>query len=412
MNSNFNYQKLAVEKLSKLRAGALFMKMGTGKTKVALDLIKTQQHLIDIVIWIAPASLIREENYKNEIKKWSSGLEKEIKFFTIEGVSASDNKYLEMYNLAKENKCFCVVDESITIKNTEAGRTKRLLDIYDLFTFRLILNGTPLTQGLIDLYSQIKFIHPKILNMTEVQFANNFLTYKKGGYKPWKRWSSPENEQALIEIIRPYIFDAELDIPTEIKYKDICFNLSTEELLNYDAEKYAFLDGKVQVNFLATAQKFQHIYTNCSEKKKYLLKLLNEIKERKEKVIIYIKFIDEIYSLLNDLDAVIFTGFLKNDLKKFEKEKDILICTYGVGSMGLNLQFCNNIIYYSQTFDYKDKVQSMHRIYRIGQTKNCNIYNFWVNTGLEKIIKKSLDKKTNVLDNVEKIISKEKALKL
>lgn len=92
-------------------------------------------------------------------------------------------------------RTFCVVDESITIKNTEAGRTQRLLELAHRFKYRLILSGTPLTQGLIDLYSQIKFMNPAILNMTESQFANNFCTFhmirtRQGGNGPVRKKNS------------------------------------------------------------------------------------------------------------------------------------------------------------------------------------------------------------------------------
>ena len=50
-------QRKAVEKLSRLKAGALFMGMGSGKTKVACDLIRRKLDCIDAVIWIAPAAL-------------------------------------------------------------------------------------------------------------------------------------------------------------------------------------------------------------------------------------------------------------------------------------------------------------------------------------------------------------------
>ena len=218
MNSTQDQQK-AFDKLSTLKAGALFMKMGTGKTKVAIELISSKQHLIDCIIWIAPASLIREHSYLQEIKKWSGGLNKPISFFSIEAISSSDQIFLEIVKIARNNKNFCVIDESLTIKNTEAKRTKRLLTYYQMFDFRLILNGTPLTKGLIDLYSQIQFISPKILNMTESQFAHNFLQFKKDGWRPWQRWSLPANEQALIEIIRPYIFDCDLEIDIKINLK-------------------------------------------------------------------------------------------------------------------------------------------------------------------------------------------------
>ena len=47
-------QQEAIEKLSKLKVGALFMEMGTGKTKVALDLINSKKNKVDYVLWICP----------------------------------------------------------------------------------------------------------------------------------------------------------------------------------------------------------------------------------------------------------------------------------------------------------------------------------------------------------------------
>lgn len=44
------------------------MKMGTGKTKVACDLIRLKLKCIDVIIWIAPASLISSGKYVGEIK--------------------------------------------------------------------------------------------------------------------------------------------------------------------------------------------------------------------------------------------------------------------------------------------------------------------------------------------------------
>lgn len=386
-------QNKAIEKLSCLKAGALFMRMGTGKTRVALELVKSRQNDFEIVIWLAPASLLRSENYQNEIEKWSAGLQRKIHFFSIESVSASDFKYMNLYNLAKTYKTFCVVDESITIKNKEAGRTRRLLNIWNLFMFRLILNGTALTKGLIDLYSQIQFIHPGILNMTEAQFANTFLVYKKEGYRPWMRWSRPENEAALIEIIHPYIFDADLDIPVSRHYVDVQTHLSDIEAEEYRSQKESFLQGKYNIGFLEVAQKLQHFYTLCHEKVLKIQEIISNIQKRHEKVILYVKFIDEASILSEMFDAALYTGARKDGIHLFEKEKDILVSTYGTGSLGLNLQFCNNIIYVTQTFDFKDKEQSEHRIFRTGQKKDCYIFNCWVNTGLDALIKKSLEKK-------------------
>ena len=112
------------------------------------------------------------------------------------------------------------------------------------------------------------------------------------------------------------------------------------------------------------------------------------------------------------LKGLVFSGTRKDDLSLFEKGEDILICTYGVGSVGLNLQCANNIIFYSQTFNFKEKEQAKYRIYRTGQTKPVNIYNLWVDTGLEDVIRYSLTRKRNLLKSVERIISVESAKNL
>ena len=62
-------QRKAVEKLSRLKAGALFMGMGSGKTKVACDLIRCKLDCIDAVIWIAPAALVNSQKYLGEVKE-------------------------------------------------------------------------------------------------------------------------------------------------------------------------------------------------------------------------------------------------------------------------------------------------------------------------------------------------------
>ena len=78
----------------------------------------------------------------------------------------------------------------------------------------------------------------------------------------------------------------------------------------------------------------------------------------------------------------------------------------------LNLQCANNLIFYSQTFDFKEKEQAKYRIYRIGQQRSVNIYNLWVDTKLEEIIRKNLSKKGNLLRDVERVISAKEARKL
>lgn len=389
-------QASAVEKLQHLKAGALFMKMGTGKTKTALDLCHSRRGFFDKVIWIAPASLINDSSYLAEVEKWRDGLD--IVFYTVEGISQSDRKYLEMRALVMSCRTFCVVDESITIKNTDAGRTARIMQCRDLFTFRLILNGTPLSKGIIDLYAQINFISPKILNMTETQFAHNFLQFRKDGYKPWNRWSKPENEAALIEMIRPYIFDADLDIPCGLHKIDVSLSLSNKERDDYEGFKKEYTQKTVGMDFLAVTQKFQSVYTCAKSKIDWLGKING-------KHIVFVKFLHEIDLINETYNAMEYSGRHKCNLSDFAtNEAQFLVMTYGTGAMGLNLQFVNNIVFFSQTFDWKDKEHGLHRCYRTGQTRDVNVYNLWLNTGLENLFRASLDKKTDTSRNVNEFI--------
>lgn len=394
---SFEYQIRAKEKLSQLRCGALFMKMGTGKTKTIIDIISEHSERIDCVAWIASASLSNDIGYLSEIDKWNiKGVK--IHKFTIEGVSQSDKAYIDLINLAKNNRVFCVIDESIHIKNLMSKRTKRLLQQGDLFEFRFILNGTSATKSLLDLYSQIQFLSPKILNMTEAQFANNFLEYEKNGHRPYARWSKPHNEQALIEILRPYIFDQDLEIET--KKKLICYNLklSSNESYEYREFKYEVL-SKGSLDFLAISQKFQHFYT-ISESK---IKNLKKIVSASQKIIIFVKFISEI-EVIKEIypHAFVYCGGYKDSIKSFaDCENGIMIMTYGTGSFGLNLQFCNEVLFFTPTFDYKQKTQAEARVYRIGQDKDVKIHEFYLNTGLDSLIKASLDKKDKLLKNIE-----------
>lgn len=410
----------ASRQLSDLKAGAIFMNTSDEKIKLAVELVCTKIDEIDFVIWIAPAAYFSAPSYKPMIRYYAGELIKKICFFSIESVSLSDEKYLKLYNLSDKYRTFCVVDESLTIKNTEAGRTRRLLSIHKKFKYRLILSTVPLTQGLIDLYSQIKFIDSNILKMSETQFAHCFLPFYRDDYKTWKRWSTPEDEQKLIMLMRPYIFQFDLkDWNENLNMYNQEFELTPAEASSYMQEKEKFLSNRCQVAFMEVAQKFQHIYTIAKNKVDALFKLVKQIENRNEKVIIYTKYLDEIMFLKES------GGFVKgcfveltgrsNKLKAirlFEQDINIMFCTYRVDRLNLSLHACDNIIYFSQTFDYKDKVQSLYNLNQQQRERRVNIYNFWVKTGLEELIRDNLNRKKIVLKNVCRLMSKEAALDL
>lgn len=406
----------ALEKLSALKAGALFMKAGAGKVKFALDLVKSLHGEIDFIVWIAPASFLSNRHYIENLKKYAGEFYKKMCCYSIESISISDIKYLQLYNLVDKYRTFCVVDESLTIKNTEAGRTKRLLSIRHKFKYRLILSSVPLTQGLIDLYSQLEFIDSNILRMNESQFSNIFLPFYEDYYKTWRRWSRPEDEQVLIELMKPYIFACDLSSEYKLRFIDRNFDLTEQEQESYQLEKDKFLQSKEQVAFMEIVQNFQRMYTLSYNKIQAFLQLVDSITSKKEKVIIYIKFLDELIffkecRFFQKNSFVECTGHSnkKRAIANFEGNINIMFCTYGVDQLNLNFAICRNIIFFSQTFDYKCKIQSLHNLYHARFNQSVNVYNFWVKTGLEDIIRQNLSRKENVLSHVCHMISRREA---
>lgn len=407
----------AYEKLGRDKSGVLFMKMGARKVELAFKLIKSKLDEVDYVIWIAPNACLSSPLYKGYLDENSADIRNRVYYFSIECVSFSDVRYLYLYNLADSYRVFCVVDDSLTIKNTEAGRTRRLLAIASKFKYRLILSSMPLTQGLIDLYSQIKFMNPKLLNMTETQFFHAYLPYFEDEFKTLKRWSTPENERKLIEVMRPYIYDSDFDFNYKIKKYDVFFDLSSNEVKSYGEEKNYYLNCRYRVPFMEVVHKFQRIYTICESKLDGLFELLSEIELRREKVIIFVKFVDEINFFkecgwFDRRHIAVISGKSNKQkaLQLFSRNVNVLFTSYGVDSLGAGVKLCQNVIFFSQTFDYRLKVKMVHDIERVEGCDEIKIYDFWVRTGLDEMIRKNLLMKQDVLTNVCNIISQEGVL--
>lgn len=387
-------QQLAFDKLSRLKVGALFMEMGTGKTKVALDLINSKSNKIDYILWICPFSI------KNEIikerDKWYPAMK--IDVVGCETIGSSDRTYLEILKKVATSKTFIVVDESLKIKNINAKRTRRIIEFGGYAQYKLILNGTPITKNVIDLWAQMEFLSPKILKMSFNQFKNTYCEYYiRGRLKGMVK--KQHNIEHLISLIEPYIFDCDLDIEAKKMYYNYFYDVDT---FQYSKLKNELLEGIANIDFFVLTTKLQQFYTTYKEE--VLKELLEQMNDQ---VIIFVKYLDSIPAGANKIVGDMNTKERKQVIDKFERGdfKELYI-TYGCGSYGLNLQFCRNIIFAEHCFDYSQRIQAEARIYRIGQNYDVNYYNLWCNVGLEKMIQSSLNKKSNLLNEIKKEIDK------
>lgn len=393
-----NNQQLAFEKLSKLKVGALFMAMGTGKTKVALDLINSKLNKINYVLWVCPYSL------KNEIEaerlKWYPALKLDI--VGCESIGSSDRIYLDKLYKVKEHNTFIVVDESLKIKNRQAKRTKRILELGSYAKYKLILNGTPLSKNVLDLYTQMQFLSPKILDMSFNQYKNQYCEYYVRG-RLKNHVKAQYNIEHLISLIRPYIFDSELELGTGKHYTALNYELDNIE--EYQEYKNSILiNCGFEFDFFAITTLLQSFYCKSHNKAVLLDRTINEINDR---VIVFVKFLESIPKEAKAITGDVPLSERNHILEEFKQGKfKVLYITYGCGSFGLNLQFCSNIIFAEHTFDYATRLQAEARIYRLGQEHDVNYYDLDCNVGLEKLIKASLNKKTNLLNEVKKEIER------
>ena len=393
MNLTTNQQD-AINKFKRLKVGALFMKQGTGKTRVAVNLINTTNS--DLAVFICPYST--KGNLEHEIIKW--GLKIPYIIVGYETLSSSDKVYMELLEILQNKKVFAVADESIFIKNDESKRYKRSLAIAKMSEYRLLLNGTPITKNEWDIYNQMMFLSPMIIGMNRQEFLNTFfdvIKYKRKGESARSFYKLSEvNIDYLHKLIAPYIFECDFTFEKKIDIKTIIITASDDTSDKYQKNK------RVLLNALACGECEVSMFTNLSiccfddsERHSKIAKYLNG------QMIVFCTLLSEISNISKEIDCYVITGDTVNRdeiLKQFKNDNKPLLMTYGVGAYGLNLQFCNKIAFASITFDYGKIDQSMMRIQRLGQVKDIEYIYFKSDLGIYSLIEDSIYKKVRLHD--------------
>jgi SNF2 family DNA or RNA helicase len=376
----------AITKLQHLKVGALYMDPGTGKTLTAWKLAESIPGL-KYVLWFTPFQ--NKANQAQMLAEYGA-LNIDLDIVGIETISSSDRTYLNLYKKLEESNCsVIVVDESLKIKNNDAKRTKRIIELGKLTEYRLVLNGTPISRNLLDAWAQFEFLSPKILNMGFAEFKNTFCEYTRitkrfGSYKQYTKEfiTKYHNVDYLYSLIQPYVFECDLSLEVGKQYIDIDFNLDKETSEEYYRLKEEYLDNeKLQYMnnniFLELTQKMQHLYTNSSEKFEILDKFLKETDRNK---------------------VLIFRKYLSAEAELKKRYPDVRVLSIQSESLGLNLQDYDTIIIWDKVWDYALIKQMEHRIWRIGQqAEHCRFVNLNGNVGLERLIIDNINKKQNLL---------------
>lgn len=438
------HQKQAHDKLVKLKVGALFMDMGTGKTRTVLEIIKDKfnKGKVDKVLWFCPCSA--KENIKRELEKQLILGNDLFLIVGIESLSSSIKLNSYLYDYVAKYRCILIVDESSKIKNAQAKRTQRLIDLGEKCKYKYILNGTPITRDERDLFSQFYFLDWRILGYkSEWSFEINHVVFHKE-YK--NKVVGTRNTEYLARKIAPYTYQVKLDDCVELPgkvYKKEYFDLNNEQKEMYDffseylLEQVDEWDSTTIYRLFSTLQAItagfvieltddekiiKKSFLDTPETNPRLQYFLDRIAGIDGKVIIFCEFQIEVECITRELNkiygegaAVMFYGKTKQkerdkNIKKFQLDDNtrFLVASKDCGAYSHNLQFCHQIIYYNNDFDYGTRSQSEDRVYRIGQNNRCVYLDIVASDTLEEYIVDCLLRKERLADRFKREVEHSK----
>jgi SNF2 family DNA or RNA helicase len=456
----FAHQSKALEMSWDKEVFAYFMEMGTGKSKVLIDNIAMLFNAgkINGALIIAPKGVYKnwfdseipshmpdyiekkvglwrtDPNAKDLKPLFSTGAELHILIMNVEAFSTKKgvlfaHKFLSCHN------ALISIDESTTIKNPNAKRTKSILSLKPLSKFRRILTGSPVTKSPLDLFSQCQFLDSWLLNQSSYYaFRTRYAVCRKinvsgrqveivVGYR---------NLGELSEKVKPFSYrvlkDDCLDLPPKTYTKRI-IELSDEQKKVYKTMKekaIAFLNGKMVSTATVITQLMRLHQITCGHftsddgdvqeiKNNRIDQLMEILEEVEGKAVIWAhyrydikKIVEAISKKYGENSVVTYYGDTSTDdrQKAITKIQDkdspvrFIVGTPQTGGYGITLTGASTMIYYSNGYDLEKRQQSEARIDRIGQEKPMTYIDIIAEGTVDDKIVQSLRKKVNIASEV------------
>ena len=458
----YAHQLTALENSWHKEEFAYFMEMGTGKTKVLIDNVAMlyDKGKVDGVLIIAPKGVVGTwynqelpnhlaDHIENVTVLWQANINKKqqekldqlfktghelhILVMNVEALSTDKGK-LFAAKFLRSHKSMMAIDESTTIKNPKAKRTKNILSLGDICKYRRIMTGSPVTRNPLDLYSQCEFLNPNLLQFTSYYAFRNRYAEMKTIHVHGRSVDVVhkfQNLKELSETLKPFSYRVLkqdcLDLPEKVYIKRE-ISLSPEQKKLYEQMKkqaFATLNGKqvTSVTVLTQLMRLQQI--TCGHftaddgsiqpiRNNRLAELLDVLEEIEGKVIIWGHYQEDVKNIVNILtdkygpgSVVSYYGLTpqeerQKNIKKFQANNGVrfLVGTPQTGGYGITLTEANTVIYYSNGYDLEKRMQSEDRAHRIGQKKTVTYVDIIAQDTVDEKIVKSLRKKINIASEV------------
>jgi SNF2 family DNA or RNA helicase len=458
----YEHQLKALEMSWNRETFAYFMEMGTGKTKVLIDNMAMlyDKGKINGALIVAPKGVIGTwhnqelpahlpnhiENVtvlwqanitKSQSRKlgtlFKTGEELHILIMNIEAFSTQKGaQFAQKFMLS--HKTLMVVDESTTIKNPKAKRTKNIIQLADRSQYRRILTGSPVTKNPLDLFTQCYFLDPFHLDhQSYYSFRTRYAIMKTAHIagRSIQLVAGFKHLAELSEKLKPFSYrvlkEDCLDLPDKIYMKRV-ISLTDEQQKVYKQmkeEALAILNEKTvtTVNALTQLMRLQQITcghfvaddgTTQEIKNNRLKELMDILDEVEGKAIIWVHWQKDVQIIKKALlkeygpgSVVDYYGLTPQDQRDknreaFQNDSKVryFVGTAQTGGYGITLTAANTVIYYSNGYDLEKRLQSEDRAHRIGQKKSVTYVDILAEETVDEKIVKSLRKKINIASEV------------
>jgi SNF2 family DNA or RNA helicase len=289
-----------------------------------------------------------------------------------------------------------MLDESSLIQNEMSKRSKFILKKLNP-TNVILLSGTPAGGKYERLWSQCKLLGWKISKDAFWKIYVDFYFEDKDGF-PLKVIKGYKNVERLKRKLREHgaVFmksDEVFDLP------DMCDNTlfiqTTKEYRKFKKDSIVVFDNQEFVGD-TTLTKMLYERMLCGFANAAKLDAFKDLLDStNDRLIVFYNFTNELMALTDILIEAerpfsIVNGDTK-DLTEYEKsENSVTLIQYQAGSMGLNLQKSNKIVYFTPPLSSELFEQSKKRTHRIGQNRTCFYYYLTCKNSIEEKIYRTL----------------------
>tara|TARA_R110000796_G_scaffold75739_4_gene169753 strand:+ start:12084 stop:13532 length:1449 start_codon:yes stop_codon:yes gene_type:complete len=462
----YGHQRTALEDSWSAKYYALFMEMGTGKTKVAIDTmaILWESGQLSSVLIIAPKGVYdnwvkgeipihlpkriprvicrwtpaKTKKFEIELTDFILNKEPVLKVFVmnVEAFSTPRGSDAAKAFLYQNPDNMVVVDESTTIKNRKAARTKNIMALQRHSKYRRILTGSPITKSPMDLFSQCAFLESKSLGF------NSYYAFQSRYANIQQRTMGHRSFQAIVGYRRLDELSEKLDTFSNRVLKVDCLDLPPKvyvrreiELTPEQSKLYkqmkklalAKLDNGELATTASVLTQIMRLQQICCGhlmpdegvmqliKNNRLSEMMNVAEELQGKAIIWATYTHDIIHIAASLrerfgeDSVAtYYGATPQDERQeivntFQDPSSPLRFFVGqprTGGYGITLTAANTVVYYSNSYDLEIRLQSEDRAHRIGQTNKVTYIDLVAPNTIDEKILQALRSKVDIAGQV------------